>query len=484
MSIPTHTNRTLLLIAVDVSLTWLALFVASGLRLLLPYGKGMDEPGAQLNVAVYLLTGVIWISVFMQLNMYTRRWSRLRDEWWALLIAVSTALLILAGGLYISFRQVSRLQFVYFGVIDLAMLTGIRVIHSWWQSRSSTLGQWRVLVVGTGSNGRTIAERLVLQCITGVQVVGFLDDDPNNLGKLIDGLKILGTLEEVQSVIQTEHISEVILALPYDTHRRVLSLISALEQLPVQVSFVPDVLDVAWFGTHVDDLGGVPLLRLRESPLHGPVRLIKRLIDISVSAALLVVIQPLMVVVALLIRMDSPGPAIIRQKRIGENAQPFNMLKFRTMYVDAETNVRVSVDGKKDTEIIAQHTKARTQTLASRVVHKWPNDPRVTRIGRTLRHYSIDELPQLVNVLRGEMSLVGPRPELPWLVDNYEPWQRHRFAVPPGMTGWWQINGRSDRPMHLNVEDDLYYIRNYSLWFDVVILLRTIPAVLHGKGAY
>jgi lipopolysaccharide/colanic/teichoic acid biosynthesis glycosyltransferase len=118
------------------------------------------------------------------------------------------------------------------------------------------------------------------------------------------------------------------------------------------------------------------------------------------------------------------------------------------------------------------------------VIHKRPEDPRVTRIGKALRHYSIDELPQLVNVLRGEMSLVGPRPELPWLVDCYQSWQRHRFAVPPGMTGWWQINGRSDRPMHLNVEDDLYYIRNYSLWLDLLILLRTIPAVFSGRGAY
>jgi lipopolysaccharide/colanic/teichoic acid biosynthesis glycosyltransferase len=132
-----------------------------------------------------------------------------------------------------------------------------------------------------------------------------------------------------------------------------------------------------------------------------------------------------------------------------------------------------------ETALSTQHS-----TLGTHKTHKRPNDPRVTRIGRVLRRYSIDELPQLVNVLRGEMSLVGPRPELPWLVDCYESWQRHRFAVPPGMTGWWQVNGRSDRPMHLNVEDDLYYIRNYSLWLDIIILLRTIPVVLSGKGAY
>jgi lipopolysaccharide/colanic/teichoic acid biosynthesis glycosyltransferase len=148
--------------------------------------------------------------------------------------------------------------------------------------------------------------------------------------------------------------------------------------------------------------------------------------------------------------------------------RPFGMFKFRTMFAGEET--RIPADGRSITD--------------EALLRKHPNDPRVTRLGRVLRRYSLDELPQLLNVLRGEMSLVGPRPELPWLVDRYAPWQRRRFAVPPGMTGWWQISGRSERPMHLHVEDDLYYIRNYSLWLDLVILLRTIPIVLGGRGAY
>ncbi|HEY3291645.1 MAG TPA: sugar transferase, partial [Anaerolineae bacterium] len=221
----------------------------------------------------------------------------------------------------------------------------------------------------------------------------------------------------------------------------------------------------------------------------------------------------------------SPGPVIIRQRRIGENAQPFEMLKFRTMIAGEKSEVRGQrsevgeerqeargkrqVAEEKKQEAGNQRPEAEEKRLEvgsqrpvvggqgpvaaghsnlqspiTNLLLKQPDDPRVTRAGRVLRRYSLDELPQLLNVLRGQMSLVGPRPELPWLVDAYEPWQRHRFAVPPGMTGWWQVNGRSDRPMHQNVEDDLYYIRNYSLWLDVAILLRTIPAVLSGKGAY
>jgi lipopolysaccharide/colanic/teichoic acid biosynthesis glycosyltransferase len=144
------------------------------------------------------------------------------------------------------------------------------------------------------------------------------------------------------------------------------------------------------------------------------------------------------------------------------------MFKFRTMVADAENH---------DREVMIT-------TDDGHVVHKRKDDPRVTRMGRLLRRYSLDELPQLVNVLRGEMSLVGPRPEMPWLVDQYDPWQRRRFAVPQGLTGWWQINGRSDKPMHLNTDDDLYYVYNYSLWLDIQILVRTPFAVLIGRGAF
>ncbi len=150
-----------------------------------------------------------------------------------------------------------------------------------------------------------------------------------------------------------------------------------------------------------------------------------------------------MAIIALLIRLDSPGPVLFRQKRVGENGRLFDMLKFRTMVADAESAAG-SGPGRRTTD--------------GQVIHKHKDDPRVTRVGRFLRRYSLDELPQFFNVLRGEMSLVGPRPELPWLVDRYEPWQRKRFAVPQGITGWWQVNGRSDKPMHLHTEDDLYYV--------------------------
>ncbi len=177
---------------------------------------------------------------------------------------------------------------------------------------------------------------------------------------------------------------------------------------------------------------------------------------------------PLMGLITLAIRRDSSGPAIFRQARVGEGGRIFTMIKFRTMIEGAE----------------AMQAKVSTVDESGNVIHKVEDDPRVTRMGRWLRKTSLDELPQLFNILRGEMSLVGPRPEMPWLVDQYEDWQRKRFEVPQGLTGWWQISGRADKPMYLHTEDDLYYIRNYSVWMDLKIIWRTITAVITRRGAF
>jgi lipopolysaccharide/colanic/teichoic acid biosynthesis glycosyltransferase len=171
---------------------------------------------------------------------------------------------------------------------------------------------------------------------------------------------------------------------------------------------------------------------------------------------------------AALIVLEDGFPIIFRQKRVGENGRVFDMLKFRTMIRNAE-QLKDQVEKRDE---------------YGNLIHKSKDDPRVTRVGRLLRRLSMDELPQLFNVLTGTMSLVGPRPEMPYLVNKYQPWQRKRFAVPPGLTGWWQVNGRSEKPMHLHTEDDLFYIQNYSIWLDIQILARTVWVVIFGKGAY
>ncbi len=208
--------------------------------------------------------------------------------------------------------------------------------------------------------------------------------------------------------------------------------------------------------------------QLDPASLTGYQRAIKRTIDVAAAGLGLIAIAPVMVAIAIAIKLDSHGPVFFRQQRVGENKRMFGMYKFRSMYTDAEQRLSE----------VMQHT------TDGHVIHKRRNDPRVTGVGRFIRRTSLDELPQLLNVIFGDMSLVGPRPELPMLVAKYEPWQHERLLVPQGMTGWWQVNGRSDKPMHLNTEEDIYYVRNYSLMLDMQIILKTVWVVLRGKGAY
>jgi exopolysaccharide biosynthesis polyprenyl glycosylphosphotransferase len=210
------------------------------------------------------------------------------------------------------------------------------------------------------------------------------------------------------------------------------------------------------------------MLDLRAPALNDYQRMVKRAFDLLISAILFIPVMIFIGLIGLMIYLDNPGPIFFHQKRAGENGRLFDMIKFRTMVENAEQlrHLVETIDNNGDLQ------------------HKHPDDPRVTRLGKFLRRTSLDELPQLFNVIKGDMSLVGPRPELPYLVEKYQPWQRKRFAVPQGITGWWQVNGRSEKPMHLNTEDDLYYVQHYSIWLDLQILLKTVWVVLRGKGAF
>lgn len=301
----------------------------------------------------------------------------------------------------------------------------------------------------------------------GLNLVGYLDDD---LAKKDDGLPILGIVGSVRQVVEKYKIQDVVVALPQRAYGQINKLTITLHDLPVHVRVVPDYFSLALYRASVDDFGGIPMINLRDPALNDVQRLIKRIFDLAVGSVMLLVLSPIIFLIALLVTLDSNGPVIFRQERVGENGRIFKMFKFRTMIPDADAR----------REVITEINPHNGQLLFK----KRPDDPRITNIGRFLRRTSLDELPQLLNVLLGDMSLVGPRPELPWLVDQYEPWQRKRFAVPQGMTGWWQVNGRSDKPLHLHTEDDIYYVQNYSIWMDLYILLKTPWVVLRGKGAY
>jgi exopolysaccharide biosynthesis polyprenyl glycosylphosphotransferase len=363
------------------------------------------------------------------------------------------------------------LQFIYFVLVNtFLLLTHRAILRIYYRALGRSRPGWRsrVLILGAGDLGARLARVLLDQSRWGLDLVGFLDDDLRKTGQTFEGAIVRGTIDDLERTIEAAHVEEIWIALPARAHERVGQVVAAAERLPVRIKIAPDYFSMALVRAKPEIFGGLPLIGLREPVIEGATRLIKRAFDLALGSLSLLVAALPMAILALLIKLGSPGPVLFRQRRVGENLRPFDMLKFRTMIREAEDLAPAVAVQQED----------------GSVLHKRKDDPRVTRVGRFLRRYSLDELPQLFNVLRGEMSLVGPRPELPWLVDRYQPWQRKRFAVPQGLTGWWQINGRSDRPMHLNTEDDLYYVYNYSLWLDVLILLRTPWVVVQGKGAF
>jgi len=450
----------------DAVLTALALYLAKQLRLWLPFGAPLLHE-LDFSPWLYVLASLTWVFVFVSLSYYrSERFLRGLHEWSRLVGAVSFATLVLAGTLYFVFRELSRLLVVYFFVIDLGFLSASRlglrrILGS--AGRGWLTQAQRVVVIGAGKPGRDIAERLAEYRWTGIHLVGFLDDDLAGKDEAV-----LGKIEEAERVVQQYSVDEIIIAMPLHEHSRLAELVFRLQQLAVNVRVVPDVLDLAFLRASVEDFAGIPLIGLKEPVLDSVDRLVKRTFDLVVGAVALVLLAPLMAVIAIAIKLDSPGPVIYHHQRVGENGRPFWMLKFRSMVVGADAH-------ENDLVVCTEQGDVLLKRL---------DDPRITRVGRVLRQFSLDELPQFINVLKGDMSLVGPRPELPSLVERYEPWQRKRFAVPQGMTGWWQISGRMDRPGYQRVEDDLYYIRSWSLWLDLRILLMTVGAVIRGRGAY
>lgn len=452
----------------DVLLTLLCLYGASRIRLELEFGKDLGLQHVQLPWQIYLAVGLIWVVIFLLLIPQRALFvNSLIEAIGRLVAAVSLANLSFAGLLYLSLRDVSRLQFIYFAIADLMVLVIFHlIIRSYLRFRQSNGWQRRVLLVGGGKVTHQLVQEFARRPWAGVSVVGYTDDE-SLVGSDID-VPWLGPIDATPELVAEYKIDEVIFTLPPRQQEQVVRISLHLQQHPVMVHMVPGVLDLAFARTPVETLGGVPLISLRESALNELQRAFKRLFDMVASGGLLLLLSPLMLIIALLIRLESPGPVFFRQERIGEHGRRFKMLKFRSMYQDAEQ----------------RWLEVARRDANGRLLHKSDDDPRVTGIGRKLRRTSLDELPQLFNVLWGEMSLVGPRPEMPYIAREYEPWQWQRFRVPPGITGWWQVNGRSDKPMHLHTEDDLYYIQNYSFWLDLRILLKTVVVVLSGHGAY
>lgn len=456
---------------IDVLCVIGALALATHLRRSLPYGLVEFNPLYPEGIpplSVYLVAALLWLVTAYAVSLYDPKKSyKAVDEFQTLTLTVFFFALVLAGALYFTFRTTSRLLMIYALAGMWVLLVGWRIIArlAFRIQRQRYLGMTRVLVIGAGTVGQRVADMIREYSWIGLEFVGFLDDDRE---KCVGDLAVLGGLEDVCTIVKEHGINDVVLALPSKAYERINYVVSLLHKLPVNVRVIPDYFSLALYRATVDDFGGIPMINLRSPALNDYQRLMKRIFDLVLGGTLTLLVAPLMTVIAIAVKLDSPGPIILRQKRVGENGRLFDMFKFRSMVEDAE-----KLQGQINHVDESGH-----------LVHKVKDDPRVTRVGRFIRRWSLDELPQFFNVLKGDISLVGPRPELPWLVEAYEPWQRKRFAVPQGITGWWQVNGRSDKMMHLHTDEDLYYVQNYSLWLDIYILLKTPWVVFKGKGAY
>ncbi len=455
----------------DGVIAGLVLRIAGAVRPLLNPLPGVSDvpypitlPAEQLE---YILP-TIWIGILLIFSVYDGRKNlHVVDEYTNLTFSSLLAAVVMAGVLYLSFREVSRALFLFFCLASFLFMIFwraiARLVFRWRLSHNAV--QRRVLIIGAGEGGHRLGDLISSKPEFGLKVAGYLDDDP---AKRQSNHDLLGSLDDARRVVAAQQVEDVVVALPRSASERLNWIVSELHDLPVKVWVIPDYFSLALHRATVEEFAGVPMLDLRAPALSEYQRIVKRCFDLLVTILGLPFALLFGSIIAIAIRLDSPGPVLYRSVRLGENGRLFGMLKFRTMVCNADS-LRHLVDRYDEN---------------GNLVHKTPNDPRITRVGRFLRKSSLDEMPQILNVLRGEMSLVGPRPELPDLVEKYLPWQRKRFAVPQGMTGWWQIHGRSDKPMHLHTDEDLFYVQHYSIWLDLQILLKTIWVVLRGKGAY
>lgn len=453
----------------DGASTAFSLWFAASIRPVLnvfSFIRFTDAP-VLVPLLLYVLFPLIWVIIFSSLSIYDgRKFLRAADELTALFLSTFIAAVSSAGILYFSFREVSRALFAVFVIGTFLLCLFWRVlarIHFRTHPQSSTLAR-RLLVIGVGPLGQRVGMQIRNSGSDNLTLVGFVNDGYDAGTEMAP----LYSPDQIKSFILRHSVTDVVIALPYSAYDRMSDIVACLSDLPVGVWIALGFFDLALYRTDIEDFAGIPMLDLRASAIDDYQRMIKRAFDLAVVSLVLLPSLPLMAVSALLVYLEDGRPVVFRQKRVGENGRLFEVLKFRTMVKNAE-QLQGLVE-KRD--------------LHGNLIHKAKDDPRVTRVGRLLRRFSLDELPQFFNVLGGTMSLVGPRPEMPYLVEKYQPWQRKRFAVPPGMTGWWQVSGRSDKPMHLHTEDDLYYIQNYSIWLDLQIIVRTLWVVLIGKGSF
>jgi Undecaprenyl-phosphate glucose phosphotransferase len=445
---------------------WLGAYALRFSVQLVPASKGV--PPLTNYLILLPLIFVVWGFVFRGAGLYApMRGARPSHERRLVIRASSLAMLIFTAVSFLGFEKVyslSRLTLVYFWLLGTVAVIAERALlrEILREGRRRGYNLRHVLIVGDGDLARSVNARLLAHPEFGLKVRGFLTDDASRVGAFVGSTPVLATWNETPEIVSKGGIDQVIFALPFEAMPRLESLVHPLEDFAVDVKVVPDIERFVSIKSGIDELDGLPIIGLRAMPLAGWNRVLKRVIDLAVAAAALAFLAPVMALIALSVKLSSRGPVFFAQERMGIDGSVFRVWKFRTMRVDAEADTG-PVWARRD-------------------------DPRSTAVGGSLRRLSLDELPQLWNVLRGEMSLVGPRPERPVFIQEF---RRHvpkymlRHMVQAGMTGWAQVHGwRGDTSIERRIQYDLEYIQNWSLALDLRIILLTFVRGFVNRNAY
>jgi len=465
--------KRLALVAVDIGAVNLAFYLAWFARYRLGLVVDLD-PGNYVEHDRYLPLQIALSLVFAFIlglrGLYRLpRAASALDDFSTIFTAAGVSVMVLfAGSTFVRYPAESRLTLIFAWVLITLLVVLGRAVCLWLIGRlhQRGIGVARTLVVGDNTVGRMIMQALAARPHLGYEVAGFLSTvGDTDFGRF----HRLGTPDELDRVIHQEHIEQVVIALPSASHEAIMRIVNHCRRDGVQFRLVPDLYEVSLGRLDIDTVNGIPLMGMKDHAILGVNFIMKRVIDVILSLTILILFSWFFVPLALLIWIeDRGGSPLYGQTRVGREGRPFRMHKFRSMRPGADLELG---------ELLEQNE-------AEGPIFKMRDDPRRTRLGALMRRWSIDELPQLWNVVTGEMSLVGPRPATPREVALYEDWQLHRLDTLPGITGLWQVSGRSELGFSEQVLMDIMYIENWSLGLDLRILLRTIPAVLSGKGAF
>ena len=461
------------LICSDILAVNVAFYLAWFARYRLGLVRDLD-PGNYVEHDVYLPLQIA-LSLAFAFILALRRMYRLPRAASALddLSSVFTAaglavMLLFAGSTFVRYPAESRLTLIFAWVLMTALVVAGRAVCLWAMGllHQRGIGVSRTLVVGDNTVGRMIMQALAARPHLGMQIAGFLSSENEaDFGRF----RWLGTPDEIERIIHQERIAQVVVALPSASHEAIMRIVNHCRRDGVQFRLVPDLYEVSLGRLDIDTVNGIPLMGIKDHAILGLNFAMKRIIDVVGASLVLLALSWLLLPLALLVWLESPGASpLFGQVRVGRGAKPFVMRKFRSMRPDADEQLAA---------LLAYNE-------AEGPIFKMRDDPRRTRLGAFMRRWSLDELPQLWNVVTGDMSLVGPRPATPREVAQYDDWQLHRLETLPGITGLWQVSGRSELGFSEQVLMDIMYIENWSIGLDVKLMFRTIPAVLLGTGAY